>query len=159
MKKLMAMGLVFFSAVALANEQKNEIQNAIEAKKPLAVLQIFDTSGKQRKLLEGNALSRSKMRELCVVVGNVEIKEQNTFHQFFKAPNAMELNIKGQANIQSSEDKKEHLVSFTIPKNAIQNNAVHQCWIFDKKDPIGNYTLEVQFNDTVFKGLSFRVLK
>ena len=33
------------------------------------------------------------------------------------------------------------------------------CWRFGKEDPIGEYKVDAQFNDIVFKNLKFTVLK
>lgn len=48
---------------------------------------------------------------------------------------------------------------FNLPKANIASGAITQCWQFSKNDPVGTYQLELQFNDIVFKGLAFQILK
>ncbi|MGC7560883.1 hypothetical protein [Pasteurella sp. PK-2025] len=160
MKKIMAVSLALISSMTFAKTQTpvNSEQQQAQQQPPIAVLRVFDTSNKEPKLIEGNALSRSKKRNLCIFISNVEKKEQNLLAEFFKVPAAMKMHAEG-AEIQSSPDNKEHLILFNVPKSALQSDVITQCWQFSKSDPIGTYQLEIQFNETVFKGLSFRILK
>lgn len=161
MKKLMAVSLLsLISSMTFANTQNNAQPEQQQAKQqpPIAVLRVFDTTNKEPKLLKGNALSRSKKRNLCLFISNVEKLEQNLLAEYFKAPAAMKMNAEG-AEIRSIADNKEHLVIFNLPKSALEGDVITQCWQFAKTDPIGTYQLEIQFNETVFKGLSFRILK
>ncbi|MCK3657199.1 hypothetical protein A4G18_00305 [Pasteurellaceae bacterium Pebbles2] len=169
MKKLAAIALALFSANVLANTEATPqtaapevttemLKSAIENKQPIAAVQVFNTFGKEPKLIKGNKLSRSKQRELCLVINNIQPLEKNRLAVFFKAPQAMEMNsLQPNATLNFSEDKTEILAVFDKPQ--MHNNAVVQCWKFGPKDPVGTYAMEAQFNSTVFKGLQFQILK
>lgn len=159
MKKWVATSLAVFSAMASANTENTAAVQVGNAKdQPMAVIRVFDTSGKEPRLMDGNRLSRHKSRQMCVFIHNVPLEEQNLFAEYFQAPKPMKLHFEG-ANVQAEDNQKNFLISFTIPKEAIKDNVVSQCWTFTKKDPIGTYKLDVQFNSIVFKGLEFKVLK
>lgn len=164
----MTIGLAILATTTFASANTNQKvnknqQQAAEAQKtnttqPVAAIRIFDISGKSPKLMEGNQLSRSKARQMCVFVVNVEVKNQNRLVEYFKTPEPMLMQAEG-ATTQSSQDGKEHFITFNLPKSDIKNYVVSQCWKFNKEHPMGIYQLDVQFNDIVFKGLSFEILK
>lgn len=156
MKKFLVIGLAFLSGLAFAETNK-EVVNATP-EKPFASIQVFDISGSEPKLMEGNKLSRSKPRQLCITLANLPVQEQNLFAEYFQAPAPMSLGLEG-ASIQVEENKKNFLITSNVPKGAVSNNILLQCWQFNKENPIGTYTLDLQFNDIVFKGLKFEILK
>lgn len=150
----LAIGAVSF---ANANEATSPQSSQIQ---PVAVLQVFDTSGKEPKLLKGNRLSRSKARNVCVTVGNVVVEDNNLFAQYLQAPAAIELEIPPEiAKIESVEEKKNYLISRNVVRAEMPNNQFMFCWKFDAKDPIGEYKLDTQFNNAIFKDLKFTIIK
>lgn len=159
MKKLLATTLALLSATAFADTKVDTpTESHVQDKQPFAMIRVFDTSGKEPKLMDGNRLSRHKSRQVCVFVANVPIQEQNLFAEYFQAPKPMKIHFEG-ANVQAEDNQKNYLISFNMSKEQIVDDIVSQCWTFTKNDPIGTYKLDVQFNDIVFKGLEFKVLK
>ncbi|WP_386696887.1 hypothetical protein [Lonepinella sp. MS14436] len=154
MKKLAVIALALFSVSVIAQAANAETL----VKQPQAALFVLDTSGKQPKLLEGTQLSRSKPRNLCIRIFDVAIQEQNMFAEYFSAPAPMNIVSKG-SEIRVDEDKKGFLVVTNMNKADIKDNLITRCWEFTPQDPIGKYNVEVQFNDIVFKGLSFEILR
>lgn len=159
MKKLITLGLTALSMATFANTNSQAIK--INSSRPEINLNVFDVSNKEKKLMKGNKLSRSKPRQICISVKNVDILEQNLFVQFIVAPSEMTIHNKGvkSLRIESTGGGKEHLVILNLPKIDIEDGIIAQCLRMDKSDPIGVYSVDVQFNDTIVKGLSFEVLK
>lgn len=159
MKKFIMLSLgLTISTLANANEVSS--QPSPQVAQPIAVLQVFDTSGKEPKLLKGNRLSRAKARNVCVTVGNVVVEENNLFAQYLQAPAAIDLDIPPEiAKIESVEEKKNYLISRNVVKAEMPNNQFMFCWKFNAKDPIGEYKLDTQFNNAIFKDLKFTVIK
>lgn len=160
MKKLVFASAILFSSLAIANTPAQEQPTAEKTQEqpPIAALRVFDTSGKEPKLIEGNALSRRKPRQLCLFVMNVPVQEKNRLVEYFKAPAPINMSMDGGV-VQTTEDKKEHLITIEFTKEQLTSGTIAHCWTFTKTDPIGTYQVEAQFNDIVFKGLSFRILK
>ncbi|WP_439241638.1 hypothetical protein [Lonepinella sp. BR2474] len=157
MKKLTAIALAFISTtVWAATENKGTVPTPKLS--PTANIFVLDVSGKTPKLLPGNQLSRSKPRHLCVAISNVDIQEQNRFIEYILAPEPMTMISQG-SEIKIDEDKKGFLITTSVKKSDVKNNVVSRCWRFDKNDPVGKYKLDAQFNNIVFKNLSFEVLK
>ncbi|MBN6710250.1 hypothetical protein JFL47_11805 [Haemophilus haemoglobinophilus] len=157
MKKLMSVALAVFSSFAFADAQ-DQIKLAIQEKQPMAVIRVFDTSVKPYKIIEGNKLSRSKPRHLCLYIVNANIQEKNLFAQYVQAPAPIKVNVPN-ARVQIEDNKKNFLIVFNMMKKEIKDNTPTQCWGLGKTDPIGTYKLDVQFNNIVFKGLEFQLLK
>ncbi|WP_439328393.1 hypothetical protein [Lonepinella sp. BR2357] len=157
MKKLAIMALALFSGSVLAVTENVSIEPS-SVVKPLVELFVLDVSGKEMKLMKSTQLSRSKPRNLCIAISNVEIYDQNRLVEYFVSPAPMVMTSPG-SEIQVDENKKGFLVITPLKKSDIKNNVASKCWKFDEKDPIGKYKLDVQFNNIVFKGLSFEVLK
>ena len=127
---------------------------------PIAALRVFDISGTNAKALEGNELSRSKPREVCLLVGNVPVQDSNTLVQYLQAPAKTKIEMPANmAKVEAENNGQNFLISKTITKAEMPNNRAVFCWRFTKEDPLGEYKLDVQFNDIVFKGLKFKVLK
>ncbi|STO60611.1 Uncharacterised protein [Canicola haemoglobinophilus] len=92
MKKLIPIAFLGFSSLVSANSEE-QIKLAIQEQKPMAVIRVFDTSVKPYKVIEGNKLSRSKPRQVCLHVLNVPVQEQNLFAQYVLAPRPIEVNV------------------------------------------------------------------
>lgn len=157
MKKLISITLMTLSSFAFANSTEQVKSNDRESL-PTAVIRIFDTSVTPHKFLEGNKLSRSKPRHICLYVYNVPIFEQNLFAKYVQAPAPITVNVPN-AKVEVEDNKKNFLIVFDMMKKDIKDNTPAQCWALGKKDPIGTYKLDVQFNDIVFKNLEFKLLK
>lgn len=155
MKKFLITSVAFLSSMAFAEASK---EVTTSQNQPFAAIQVFDVSAAKAKLMKGNKLSRSKPRQLCVTLANLTAQDQNLFAEYFQAPAPMSLSVDG-ANIQAEENNKNFLITFNVPKESLNNNTFVQCWQFNKQNPIGTYTLDLQFNDIVFKGLKFEILK
>lgn len=160
MKKIITLGLTALSMATFANANLQPVQ-VHKTLKPEISVNVFNVSGQERKLMKGTKLSRSKPRQVCISVNNVEILEQNLFVQFIVAPSEMMIHNKGvkSVKIESTSGGKEHLIILNLPKSDIENGVIAQCLRVDQKDPIGVYKVDVQFNDTIVEGLSFEVLK
>lgn len=159
MKKLMILGLTAISMFTWANNSlaTSLVSNTV---KPNAQIKIFDVSGKDNKLIEGTKLSRSKPRQVCIAVNNVEPLESNVFAQFIVAPGKIAIHNKEESvKIETTDGGKEHLIIVNLPKSFVVNGSVLQCLRLEQTDPIGLYKVDVQFNGFVAKGLTFEVLK
>lgn len=159
MKKIIAMSLLMFSVVMSVNA-KNTVASKKEEQiaQPIAGFRLFDLSGKAPQLIEGNKFSRAKPHQLCIFVENVEVKEQNLLAEYFVAPAPIRMQAEN-AETRTTGDGTGNLIIFNLPKANIASGAITQCWQFSKNDPVGTYQLELQFNDIVFKGLAFQILK
>lgn len=157
MKKLMSVALAVFSSVTLANSPV-QVKSNTQENQPMAFIRVFDTSVNPHKIIEGNKLSRSKPRHVCLYVANVAIQEQNLLAQYVQAPAPIKVNVPN-ARVQIEDNKKNFLIVFNMMKKEIKDNTPTQCWELGKTDPIGTYKLDVQFNNIVFKGLEFELLK
>lgn len=157
MKKLFTFSLGLMAAfTASAVETPTNSDN----NPPIAVLRVFDVSGGNIKVMEGNKLSRSKPRELCLIVGNVPVQESNMFVQYFQAPAKTKIAIPANmATVEAEDNSKNFLISKTVTKAEMPHGEAVFCWRFSKQDPAGEYKLDVQFNDIVFKDLKFKLLK
>ncbi|TYG33628.1 hypothetical protein FW755_00225 [Lonepinella koalarum] len=155
MKKLVVMALTLFSASVLA-----VTENVIETTtiQPKATIFVLDTSSQPAKVMKGTQFSRSKARNLCVAVSDVPVQDKNQFVEYFVSPAPINI-IAKDSDIKVDDDKKGFLAITLINESEIKNNVVTRCWQFEQNDPVGKYKLDVQFNDIVFKGLSFEVLK
>ena len=157
MKKLvvLSMGL---AAIASANAADNTPSQPVN--QPVAVVRIFDTTGGNAKLMSGNELSRRKPRNACVIVANVPVLEKNSFIQYFQAPAQTKMDIPATiAQVKGEANGKNYLVSKTVTKAEMPRGETGFCWGFTEQDPVGEYTIDVQFNNIVFKNLKFKVLK
>ncbi|MDG2916606.1 hypothetical protein P7M46_01065 [Bisgaard Taxon 10/6] len=139
------------SVMASGNTQTSE------ETRPVAFLQVLDASAAQPKPMEGNRFSRKDKRQLCVVVRNVEIQENNQLIENIKAPAKITMEA-NNARLIADTDGKGYRAVFEIPRTEIKNDVVLQCWEFGKQDPVGEYHVDVQFNNVVFKNLKFEVL-
>lgn len=159
MKKFAVLALSMFCFNAMAdNSNANTATNTQQAQPPVAAIRVIDSSVKPEKLMEGNSLSRAKARKLCMVIENVNVLDNNQVAIYVQAPAA--ITFAGiQGKIQSEDNQKNHLIVFNVAKKEIKNNQFAQCWTFGKEDPVGEYKVDLQFNDIVFKGLSFNLLK
>lgn len=150
---LIALTALFLSGSAFSTDNVQPT----EEKRPIAFLQVLDTSATQPKPIKGNRLSRKKKRQICVIVQNVEIQERNQLIENIKAPAKITMEA-NDAELTATPDGTGYQVVFNIPRSKIKNNAVVHCWAFGKQDPIGEYHMDVQFNNVVFKNLKFKVL-
>lgn len=157
MKKLIPVSFLAFSSLVLANSQE-QINLAIKEKQPMAVVRVFDTSVKPHKIIEGNQLSRSKPRQLCLFVINATVQDKNLFANYLQAPAPLTLTV-NNARVQVDDSKKNYLIAFDMMRKDIKDNVPSQCWVFTPNDPIGTYKVDMQFNDIVFKNLEFKLLK
>lgn len=66
--------------------------------------------------------------------------------------------VANNAQLTADADGKGYRAVFEIPRSEIKNNTAVQCWEFGKQDPVGEYHIDVQFNNVVFKNLKFEVL-
>ncbi|WP_386692993.1 MULTISPECIES: hypothetical protein [unclassified Lonepinella] len=155
MKKLVVMPLTLFSASVLA-----VTENVIETTttQPKATIFVLDTSSHPAKVMKNTQFSRSKARNLCVAVSDVPVQDKNQFAEYFVSPAPINI-IAKNSEIKMDDDKKGFLAITLIDRSEIKNNVATRCWQFEQNDPVGKYKLDVQFNDIVFKGLSFEVLK
>lgn len=155
MKKFLISGLALISSFAFAEDSKKEVTTQNQ---PVAEIRVFDISGSEPKLMKGNQLSRTKQRQLCITLANLPVQDKNLFAEYFQAPAPMAFSIEG-ANTQVDSNQHNTLLTMNIEKSDLVNNTLSQCWKFNKQNPIGIYKLDLQFNDLVFKGLEFEILK
>lgn len=160
MKKAIAMSLLMLSVVMSVHAKTNNTDVKKEEKRaqPIAGFRLFDLSTKVPQLIEGNQFSRAIPHQLCIFVENVEVKEQNLLAEYFVAPAPMRMQAEN-AETRTTEDGTGNLIIFKLPKADIAGGTITQCWQFSKNHPVGTYQLELQFNDIVFKGLAFQILK
>ena len=162
MKKLVMLSLGLVLGVANAAETANSetTKPKEQAQQPVAVLRVFDTSGSSPKVLDKNRFSRSKARELCLIVGNVPVQENNLFVHYLQAPAAFKVDVPADiAKVEAEENGKNYLITKNVTKAEMLKGEAAFCWRFGKEDPIGEYKVDAQFNDIVFKNLKFTVLK
>ncbi|MDO4998362.1 MAG: hypothetical protein Q4E16_06950 [Neisseria sp.] len=59
--------------------------------------------------------------------------------------------------VERSEDGKKHALAFKAPANA--QGEITQCWKFDSKDSLGQYSATLQVGTTSFPTFNFTVVK
>lgn len=156
MKKYLLLAMAFASTTALANTQVNT--NATKETKPsMMALTTVDVSGKVAKPLNSTVYSLSREKtELCWEVINVPFTAKNKVTEVFNAPAKSKFTAPGSSIIVTNDDKTHTIVSYVANSN---NEFIRKCWKFDKADPIGNYTLDLQVNDVIFPTQKFSVVK
>ncbi|WP_439258226.1 hypothetical protein [Lonepinella sp. BR2271] len=163
--KLVTLGVLSLFSTALFAVNKGDSPKvshlpAHPQKEPMAALFVLDTSEKTPKLMEGTQLSRHKPRKLCFSLTNVNPQAENRLVEYLGSPAPIKVKTLPSSQVKAEDDSQTHFLIFTPVKQAeFNNNEYVRCWIFDTSDPVGKYNFEIQFNDTVFKGLSFEVLK
>ncbi|WP_249960919.1 hypothetical protein [Histophilus somni] len=159
MKKLISAALVMFSPFTLAVSQ-GQLKLPVQENQPKAIIRVFDNSVKPYKIIEGNKLSRSKPRHLCLYILNAELRDMNLLAQYVQAPAPIKVNVPNtNARVRIEENQKNFLIMFDIMRKDIRDNTPALCWALGKDDPIGIYKMDVQFNNVVFENLEFELLK
>lgn len=151
MKK--SLTLIFGSLVFLANT--HAFAQSTE-QLPMIAVQVVDMSGKVAHALETNTLSISKKHKLCWVAFNMPLSANNNVMELFHSPDKATFSA-AKGNTVSSNEQKTHLVSTVMQPNG--NNTISNCWDFSKKDPLGQYRLEVRVNNIQFPARTFEVVK
>ncbi|MDO4697695.1 MAG: hypothetical protein Q4A60_03325 [Pasteurellaceae bacterium] len=156
MKKSLAITLGLLAGTALAN-QPNTSQ--AEAQPPSLTLEVFDTSTGVHSIVEGRKFSVSRKNiELCWTAFNLSIEPNNTSIEIFVSPKRATFVDQG-SKISKSKDGRKHTITSTFSTDKTDQDLVRKCWKFDKKDPLGKYTLEVQVNNIKFPPQTFHVVK
>ncbi|AMW17431.1 pseudouridine synthase [Glaesserella parasuis] len=125
---------------------------------PMMVLTTIDFSGEVPKSLNSTTYSISNKKiQLCWEVINVPFTAQNKTTEIFNSP-AKSTMMGGQGdNVVSTKDGKMHTI--TSQMKSVNNEFIRRCWKFDNTDPIGDYTLDLQINDTIFPTQKFKIVK
>ncbi|WP_373767814.1 hypothetical protein [Glaesserella sp.] len=151
MKKTLGIVLSMLSvAVAAQNVQKQPEQ------RPMLNLAVYDTANKVAKPIGTQYSVGKKGQQLCWVVINMPFQARNSVTEIFHSPAEAQFGDPAGTTV-SSEDKKRHQISMTLPSSS--NEFIQRCWRFDHRDPLGQYTLEVRVNDIVFPAQRFELIK
>lgn len=155
MKKRVVAALVLFSASVFA-ESKADIKPKEQGKQPTVFLGIIDISARSPKSIKGLKISRSKKQLLCWYSTNIPLTGKVRIAEAFYAPAPTNFTSQGMS-VHASENKKE----FLIVGDIIPDDKEHlsRCWEFNNKDPIGQYKLDIQISNLIFKDFSFEITK
>ncbi|OOR98718.1 hypothetical protein B0187_07500 [Haemophilus paracuniculus] len=158
MKKYLtlATSLLAMSSVALAEEKPAQPAPASEAKPPMMVLYVLDSSSKVARPLQTTTYSvkNSKTHQLCWTAVNVPFKASNEVVENFVAP-AESTFVAKNGSVISSKDKTKHEVTYRKP--SVNNESIGNCWRFDNTDPKGQYSLQVRVNEVQFPTQTFTI--
>ena len=158
MKKIFAFALIATllstGTSAAAPESKDAKDTANE---PTIYLSVFDRTQEPSPDLNKKETSRSnKAEKVCwVAIGN--FGEKATVSETFKAQAKIEFSSTIEnAKVVSSPNKKLHTITYTRP--TLENGKyMMNCWIFDRRDPIGKYVLTVKIGKHEFEKQVFYV--
>lgn len=126
---------------------------------PTLSLSVYDMSGQVPMDLGKKEISRSMPKQQLCWTANGEFNKQISIIEIFKSPKKMTFSIpKNLGSVKTSKDGKTHTIAMTRePLN--QGKFVVNCWHFDEKDPVGQYSIQVQLGDIVYDPLTFNVVK
>lgn len=157
MKKYLALATSLFvaSSVAFAEEKPTQPANSM-ADQPRIALFVLDSSGKVARPLPTTTYSikNSKIYQLCWTAVKLPFKATNEVVEVFNAPDKSVFTAKN-GSVISSKDQKTHEITYRKP--SVNNEAISNCWRFDKTDPKGSYSLQVRVNDIQFPVQTFTV--
>ncbi|QIW16142.1 hypothetical protein A4G20_07260 [Pasteurellaceae bacterium RH1A] len=154
MKKFITIAL----AAALASPVFAAEQKQAPEHPPRLVLSVFDFSGKVPKDTKSLKLSRSnKNLRLCWYTLDTPVKETALVIEEFTSPKGGKF-ISPNMTTQSSNNNTRHVVTRNKHKS-VNSEYVETCWTFDKRDPIGQYSLAVKVDDIHFPALKFSIEK
>ena len=159
MKKISKFALIttLFSAgtFAAAPESKDTAKDT--ANEPTIYLSVFDkTQDPAPDLLKKETSRSNKTEKVCwVAFGNFGKKA--TVSETFKAQAKIEFSSTIEnVKVVSSPNKKLHTITYTRP--TLENGKyMMNCWIFDRRDPIGKYVLTVKIDKHEFEKQVFYV--
>lgn len=171
MKKLAIAALCALSGMAFANsEQKAEstqpqstaqpaAQTQVQEARPVVVLAVYDvTDSKNVKRLEKREVSRSNPNHrLCWTAANVEPINVNLTIEQFTTPTT--INFVDEQGVRAQHDKSGKVHLFTGRAATLNGGLVEKCWKFDKKYPVGEYSLALRVNDIEFSAITFKIVK
>lgn len=159
MKKSLIIALSLVAGSALANQATQQVPQQHGAQPPMLSVEVFDSSTGMPRIIEGRKFSVSKKNlDLCWTAFNVPITSNNSTVEVFVAPRKATFVSQG-SKISKSKDGKKHTITSPFSTTQTDFDLVRKCWKFDKKDPLGKYTLEVQVNDIKFPPQTFHVVK
>lgn len=151
---LIAIALSMTSAAFAAS-----VEGAPQKIEPKLHLSVYEKANEmaQPKDLNTRDVSRSATNlQLCWVAEGTFKKEVQVV-EIFKAPARTSFILAGSGTSTASPDKKTHTLVGT--RQVANGTTVHNCWRFDKQDPIGEYTLTLQVDDISFTPVKFNVVK
>ena len=158
MKKISTFALIatLFSTCTFAAPESKDASK--EQKNESAIyLSVFDRTQEPSPDLNKKETSRSnKAEKVCwVAIGN--FGEKATVSETFKAQAKIEFSSTIEnAKVVSSPNKKLHTITYTRP--TLENGKyMMNCWIFDRRDPIGKYVLTVKIGKHEFEKQVFYV--
>ncbi|WP_150539157.1 hypothetical protein [Actinobacillus vicugnae] len=149
MKKLLTIALTAMSASVYANIPAVNTQ-------PMLRMHVLDMSNSVPSAIASNQLSLSKKHQLCWRAFNMPFKASNEVIEVLQAPSTLKVTSK-EGNVISATDKQTHRI--TTLMNSSNHEYLDKCWIFEKTDPTGKYSLTVQVNDIIFPPQYFEVVK
>ncbi|MDH2925486.1 hypothetical protein EV693_10524 [Nicoletella semolina] len=118
---------------------------------------VFEVKEKGSRLLESNQFSVSnKEHKLCWAAFDMPFDVSNTVIEVFYSPKKAKF-IDTIQQVSTSEDGKTHTVTSKLPSQ--QGKFIERCWTFDKNDPLGKYSVDIQVNDIIFPTQYFEVTK
>lgn len=152
MKKLLVLSsLLAITGTALAVNQEKNVDTA-----PKMYLSVLDTSSQVPRSVDNRVYSVSnKNLQLCWFVRDMQFAPSNQVVEVFIAPNDKGQFMKADATIS----KNSNIHTIRSSKKATNDEVISNCWRFDNTDPLGKYTLDLQVNDFVFKGVQFELVK
>ena len=157
MNKTFVLVLGILSSAVLAEDKVLQPlpEKVIEPKLHLA---IFDTSNKVARQIEGlqYSLSNHKNLSLCWTAFDLAIKHKNQVKEIFSSPKKATFTDSSGINNRSKEGTKHQIETNLAGTN---NEFIQKCWAFDKSDPLGKYSIEVQINNIKYPALSFEIIK
>lgn len=165
MKKLAITALCALSGMAFANtEQKAEstqpaAQTQAQETRPMALFAAYDvTDSKNAKRLEKREVSRSNPNHrLCWTAANVEPINVNLIIEQFTTPTT--INFVDEQGTRAQQDKSGKIHIFTGRAATLSGGLVEKCWKFDKKYPVGEYSLALRVNNIEFDAMTFKIVK
>lgn len=154
MKKYLSLIMTLLATNAMA-----ETVMPVAPSMPTLYLSTVDTGGRVLKSLNTTTYSVSNAKlALCWEVVGVPLLAQNNVVEVMTGPERFTVNGDNNSVINADKSGKVYTIKH-VATPAINNEFIRRCWKFDKKDPLGEYKLDVTVNDVSFPTRTFTLIK
>lgn len=164
MKKIIALFLSVISAFSFAQEvviipivAEQQMANLPKDYPPILKLAVVDISdGTLNEIQDKKYSIKNSGHNLCWIVFNMPFSPSNQITEVFSSPKKANFSDPNGSR-KVSKNGKNHTISIDLPSQ--NDQFIQRCWKFDKKDPVGKYTLAIKINGINFPAQTFEVIK
>lgn len=148
---------VFVASQVFANNIES-LPLATLANKPTIYLSMVKKEGNTLISLNSTTYSVSqKDVQLCWEVVNLPLNAANRVEETFRSPTKAQILPEKNAMLEVSNGGKTHKITSFLP--TAKKNFIRRCWLFDHRDPVGEYKVDVKIGNLLFPTQTFTVVK